>query len=478
MTAVSMQCLLPRNSQDLAHKTPPKPRTREGKIFDRIMKQLDSSRQKGSLNSLQIGSPLTDKNGTPLKGGFAEIYRTNIDGVLVKISTPKSSYHEVIFSNECSYLRDLTNLKVPHSCRQYCFEVVRNTRSHEYRSYQKYCGLDLFTVCPKRFRTSGIESIAKQLLEYLFSIGMQNLAHCDLTLCNSAIDRFGDIWVFDLQFMSKVPFKKPYTEGTQSYLSPETLFGLTIDKSTDIWSLGCILFALATGKNMFSIGEKKELFSFHLLHSYLERLGLQDQSLEKVFPQEMLQALLKTQTQIVQVVEKKSPSIFSTIDKESEQKVGSTTTLRYEYKLQPKKKGSKPLEPIGETILKTNRRTTKVEDLIDLIEQMMQIDPKKRITPKKALQHRFFTEDRSDVSFKPIVIGDPRGFWLSIIGKLKSIEVPLCEVAPCYHLPITKDDQEFLIMISSKLNGRVRILKLEKREIAETLTYTINTTPY
>lgn len=91
------------------------------------------------------------------------------------------------------------------------------------------------------------------------SLGLQylhnnNIIHADLKPENVLVDAQGNIKVTD--FATSMVFHK-YSEypfpavATYSYLSPEQMTSDSYDKSTDIWSLGCIAHEMCSLKVMF-----------------------------------------------------------------------------------------------------------------------------------------------------------------------------------------------------------------------------------
>eukprot|EP00984_Skeletonema_dohrnii_P035055 scaffold34602_cov129-Skeletonema_dohrnii-CCMP3373.AAC.5 len=102
---------------------------------------------------------------------------------------------------------------------------------------------------------------AKQLLQALAYLARPDvdIIHCDLKPENVMLDpKWGGVKLIDFGSACKSS-EKPYTYiQTRFYRSPEVMLGLPYSVAIDMWSLGCVLVELYTGKPLFA-GLKNEL---------------------------------------------------------------------------------------------------------------------------------------------------------------------------------------------------------------------------
>ena len=186
-----------------------------------------------------------------------------------------------------------------------------------------------------------------------------NIIHSDFKpenmLISSETDNFR-IKIIDFGSACLMNNKKFTYIQSRFYRSPEIVLGLSYDMSIDIWSLGCIMFELATGNPLFPGSSEAELMIL-----FCELLGLP--------PIHFL---------------KKSPRVshFFTIRSDD-----------YELLRTHDRKGTTRLPGTRsiEAILGSDAGSASEKHLlVDLIKKCLQWEPDKRIKPADALKHPYF----------------------------------------------------------------------------------------
>jgi len=117
---------------------------------------------------------------------------------------------------------------------------------YEFQRYLREAGLEPY------FTLGRLQSIMRQCLEALAFIHKQNLIHCDIKPENIVIKSYSRCEVKIIDFGSSCFTSDHLTSYIQSrsYRAPEVVLGVLYDPKIDVWSLGCVLAELFTGKEI------------------------------------------------------------------------------------------------------------------------------------------------------------------------------------------------------------------------------------
>jgi len=172
---------------------------------------------------------------------------------LLKLLTSKMS------SAEAERLPELLNVFYFRETLFIVYELLRDNLYHIYK-YIEECKL------PKYFTMERLQHVAQQCLLTLECLHKHDVIHCDLkpeniliaslNTCKIKVIDYGNAYLHQDQRCSYVQ--------SRAYRAPEVVLGLPYSPKVDLWSLGCILMELFTGKLLFDNRSVQALLASHI----------------------------------------------------------------------------------------------------------------------------------------------------------------------------------------------------------------------
>ncbi len=199
------------------------------------------------------------------RGGMAEVYQAyqeNLDrDVAVKVMHAYLVDEENFLDRFKREAKAMATLNHPHIVRVHDFDSFGPT---SYYIVMDYIGggslkerLEQLAAADQRMPLERAVTIIAQIADALDYAHQRGMVHRDIKPANIMLNNDGEPYLADFGIVKMVGGNTmQYTAtgaliGTPSYMSPEQAMGQPGDKRSDIYSLGILLFQMATGKLPF-----------------------------------------------------------------------------------------------------------------------------------------------------------------------------------------------------------------------------------
>jgi len=142
-----------------------------------------------------------------------------------------------------------------------------------------YLTMEFFkTPSLKEQIVEGVERLHYRLQEILCNavLGLEHMhkqgwTHRDIKPDNYLVNEKNEVRLIDFTLARRIPKgfskllgSKAPVQGTYSYMAPEQIRGKEVNASADIYSFGCMVYELMTGKLPFTASSSSELLNKHL----------------------------------------------------------------------------------------------------------------------------------------------------------------------------------------------------------------------
>jgi serine/threonine-protein kinase len=163
----------------------------------------------------------------------------------------------------------LASLNHPNIAALYGFEEAGDVRGLVMELIEGATLADVIARTPRGVPLGEAMPIARQIVDALEAAHDHGVVHRDLKPANIKVTSAGMVKVLDFglakalspdsggyALIDSPTVTSPGTEagvilGTAAYMSPEQARGRPVDKRTDIWAFGCVLYEMLTGRRAF-----------------------------------------------------------------------------------------------------------------------------------------------------------------------------------------------------------------------------------
>lgn len=193
------------------------------------------------------------------EGGMGRVYRAQDlvlgETIALKVLPQQTPELHDQLLNEVRLARQVTHACV---CRVFDFG---QTDGETYLTMQFVDGEDLDSLLRKvgRLTRHKVYDLARRLCAGLAAVHERDILHQDLKPTNLLIDLQGRLQITDFGISSSIGETGRAQGGTPAYMAPELFAGRPANVRSDIYSLGLVLYEVATGKPLFTARKVRDL---------------------------------------------------------------------------------------------------------------------------------------------------------------------------------------------------------------------------
>ncbi|KAF8378465.1 hypothetical protein HHK36_029805 [Tetracentron sinense] len=307
-------------------------------VFSTVVRAKDL--KAGKDDPEEVAVKIIRNNDTMYKAGLEELV------ILKKLAgaDPEDRRHCVRFLSSFKYRN--------HLCL--VFESLHMNLREVLKKFGRNIGLKL----------TAVRAYAKQLFIALKHLRNCGVLHCDIKPDNMLVNEAKNVLKLcdfgNAMFAGKNEIT-PYLVS-RFYRAPEIILGLSYDHPMDIWSVGCCLYEIYSGKVLFPGPSNNDMLRLHM-------------ELKGPFPKKMLRKGAFTELHFDQDL-----NFHAT----EEDPVTKKTIKRLLLNIRPKDIGTIIASSLGED-------PKMLANFKDLLERIFVLDPEKRMTVSQALSHPFIT---------------------------------------------------------------------------------------